>query len=101
VTVTTNAQKLLTIQFDLAHPYIRALHFFYVGGIGEVIIIIGMIAITLATAPPDPAKVSRFIWRPQMLQAFDEGVRRPWYQQVKLWYGVVTVIWLFLYWRFW
>jgi solute:Na+ symporter, SSS family len=80
---------------------IPQLHFFYIGGIGEVIIIIGMIIITLATSPPDPAKISRFIWRPQLLQAFDEGVRRPWYQQVKLWYGIVTVIWLYLYWRFW
>lgn len=77
------------------------LHFFYVGGIGEVIIIIGMIIITLCTSPPDPAKISRFIWRPQLLETFDEGVRRPWYQQVKLWYGIVTVIWLFLYWYFW
>jgi solute:Na+ symporter, SSS family len=101
VTVATNAQKLLTIQFDLAHPYIRPLHFFYVGGIGEVIIIIGMIAITLITAPPDYSKVNRFIWRPQLLDAYDEGTRRPWYQQVKLWYGVVAVIWLYLYWRFW
>jgi solute:Na+ symporter, SSS family len=80
---------------------IPQLHFFYIGGIGEVIIIIGMVIITLTTAPPDPARISRFIWRPQLLEAFDEGVRRPWYQQVKLWYGVVTVIWLYLYWRFW
>ncbi len=80
---------------------IPQLHFFYIGGIGEVIIIIGMVIVTLVTSPPDPAKISRFIWRPQLLQAFDEGVPRPWYQQVKLWYGVVLVIWLFLYWRFW
>ena len=26
--------------------------------------------------------------------AYDEGVRRPWYQQLKLWCGIVTVIWL-------
>ena len=66
-----------------------------------MIIIIGMVIVTLVTSPPDSAKISRFIWRPQLLQAYDEGVRRPWYQQVKLWYGVVLVIWLYLYWRFW
>jgi SSS family solute:Na+ symporter len=77
------------------------LHFFYIGGIGEVIIIIGMVIVTLATSPPDPAKISRFIWHPQLLRAYDEGVPRPWYQQVKLWYGVVALIWFYLYWRFW
>ena len=28
-----------------------------------------MIIVTLATAPPDSAKISRFIWRPQLLQS--------------------------------
>ena len=77
------------------------LHFFYVGGIGEVIVIIGMVIVTLMTAPPDQSKISRYIWNINLLRTYDEGVRRPWYQQLKLWFGVVTVIWLYLYWRFW
>ena len=35
------------------------------------------------------------------MRTYDEGVRRPWYQQLKLWCAVVTVIWLYIYWRFW
>jgi SSS family solute:Na+ symporter len=102
MTVTTNSAGVPTLlQLDLAHPYIPHLHFFYVGGIGEVIIIIGMILVTLATRPPDYSKISRFIWTPKILGTYDEGVRRPWYQRVIFWYGVISVIWFYLYWRFW
>ncbi len=38
---------------------------------------------------------------PAAPRAYDEGVRRPWYQQLKFWWGLVVVIWLYLYWRFW
>jgi hypothetical protein len=57
--------------------------------------------VTLATAPPDYSKITRFIWTPKILGTYDEGVRRPWYQRVIFWYGVISVIWFYLYWRFW
>ncbi len=75
--IKDNAGIPTALQLDLAHPYIPYLHFFYVGGIGEVIIIIGMVAVTLLTNPPDYARVARFIWRPQLLRAYDEGVSPP------------------------
>ena len=80
---------------------IPELHFFYIGGISEVIIIIGIAIVSLSTAPPDYAKIAPFVWRPQLLGTYDEGVRRPWYQQLKLWCGIVVVIWFYLYWKFW
>jgi SSS family solute:Na+ symporter len=80
---------------------IPKLHFFYVGGIAEVIIMIGIAAVSLLTAPPDYERIAPYLWRPQLLRAYDEGVRRPWYQQLKLWCGIVTVIWLGIYWWFW
>ncbi len=102
ITVIKDAAGLpITLQLDLAHPYIPYLHFFYVGGIGEVIIIIGMVIVTLATNPPDYSKISRYIWSPQLLQTYDEGVRRPWYKQVKFWYGVMAAVWFSIYWYFW
>ena len=63
---------------------IPELHFFYIGGIAEVIIMIGIAAVSLLTAPPDYDKIAPYVWRPQLLRAYDEGVRRPWYQQLKL-----------------
>ena len=80
---------------------IPELHFFYIGGIAEVVIVIGIAMISLMTAPPDYDKIAPYLWHLRLLQTYDEGVRRPWYQQLKLWCGIVTVIWLYLYWRFW
>lgn len=80
---------------------IPELHFFYIGGIAEVIIIIGIAIVTLLTAPPDFAKIAPYVWRPELLRTYDEGVRRPWYQQLKLWCGIVLVVWLAIYWWFW
>lgn len=80
---------------------IRQLHFFYIGGIAQVTIMVGIAAVALATPEPDYEKIAPYVWRPQLLRTYDEGVRRPWYQQLKLWFGIITVIWLYLYWRFW
>ena len=80
---------------------IPELHFFYIGGIAEVIIVIGIAAVALAAAPPDPAKVAPYMWSLQVLPAYDEGQRRPWYQQVKFWWAIIAVIWFYLYWKFW
>ena len=99
---------LLGQHFVAAHPHFMAgvakipgLHFFYIGGIAEVVIMIGIAIVTLLTAPPDYQKIAPYVWRPQLLESYDEGVRRPWYQQLKYWWGLVAVIWFCLYWRFW
>ena len=41
------------------------------------------------------------IWKPALLSTYDEGIPRPWYQQVKVWFGLYTIIWVCIYWRFW
>jgi Na+/proline symporter len=92
--------SLLTI-FGGSWTAIPRLHFFYIGGIAEVLIMIGIAVVTLMTAPPDGAKIAPYVWHAGLLRTYDEGVRRPWYQQLKLWCAIVTVIWLFLYWKFW
>jgi hypothetical protein len=33
--------------------------------------------------------------------AYDDARPRPWYQQVKFWWLIVSVVWFYLYWRFW
>ncbi len=93
--------SLLLTLFSGQWTAIPRLHFFYVGGIAEVIIMLGIAIVTLSTAPPDENKTSPFVWHVGLLRTYDAGTRRPWYQQIKLWCGVVTVIWLYLYWRFW
>ena len=41
------------------------------------------------------------VWSLSALTQFDEGRRRPWYQSLKLWFGIYAVVWFYLYWRFW
>ena len=81
--------------------HLPELHFFYIGGIAEVIIMIGIVVVALATAPPDYDKIAPYVWRPQLLQTYDQGVRRPWYQTLKLWCAITLVVWLTIYWWFW
>jgi solute:Na+ symporter, SSS family len=92
---------LMMALFSGRFAAIPELHFFYIGGIAEVVILIGIVVVSLKTAPPDYDKIAPYVWNVQLLKTYDEGVRRPWYKQLKLWCGVVTVIWLYLYWRFW
>lgn len=91
----------LLIIFSGRFAEIPELHFFYIGGLAQLIIMIGIAVVSLATPPPDPARIAPYLWRPELLQAYDEGVHRPWYQQLKFWCTVVVVIWLFIYWKFW
>jgi len=93
--------SLLMALFSGRWTRIPELHFFYIGGIAEVVILVGIATVSLLSPPPDYERIAPYVWRPQLLGTYDEGVRRPWYQQLKLWCDIVTVVWLYLYWRFW
>ncbi len=82
-------------------PGIPYLHWQYVGAIAQVIIGIGIAIIALNTAEPDYSKVEPRLWSVKLLKAYDEGVRRPWYQQLKVLWGTVAVIWFGIYFWFW
>lgn len=56
---------------------------------------LGIAPASLLTAPPDYEKIAPYVWSPRLLETHDEGVRRPWYQQLKLWCGIVVAIWLY------
>jgi SSS family solute:Na+ symporter len=77
------------------------LHWIYSAFIAQVIIAGGMIAIALSTPPPPKERWQPFQWTPGQLRELDEGVQRPWYQSLKLWFGVFVVVWFAVYWRFW
>jgi hypothetical protein len=77
------------------------LNWLYVGSVAQVLTMALIVAVTLRTAPAPPEKYTQFLWRPSVLAQYDEGRKRPWYQQVKVWFGLYAVIWVYLYWRFW
>ncbi|MGO9199188.1 MAG: SLC5 family protein [Limisphaerales bacterium] len=77
------------------------LNWLYIGSIAQVLTMLLIVGVTLRTAPAPAATYTQFLWRPAVLAQYDEGRIRPWYKQVKLWFGLYAVIWVYLYWRFW
>lgn len=76
-------------------------HWLYVAFLAQVLIMLGVAVVSLLTPAPDPAAWGPFLWTPAVLKHYDEGVRRPWYKRVLLWYAVYAAIWCTIYWWFW
>lgn len=76
------------------------LHWLYAAFIAQIIIVVGMVPIALLTAPPAGETV-QLHWTPELLKQYADDKPRPWYASVMLWMGIFTVIWVWLYWRFW
>jgi len=77
------------------------LHWFYIAFIAQVLIVIGIVAVSLLTQPASRTKWEPFLWTPALLAHYDEGRSRPWYQSIRLWFTIYAVIWIYLYWLFW
>jgi solute:Na+ symporter, SSS family len=77
------------------------LHWLYVAAIAQAITMLGIIVVSLLTSPPEEAQWRPFHWTLAALKQYDDGVRRPWYQSVLLWWIIYTIVWVYLYWRFW
>jgi SSS family solute:Na+ symporter len=94
----------LIIQIGLALA-LWALHiqlnWLYVGSIAQVLTMGLIVAVTLMTSPAPRQSWEPFLWRSELLDQYDEGRRRPWYQQVKVWFALYALAWIYVYWRFW
>lgn len=77
------------------------LHWFYVASIAQVVIMAGIFIVSLVTEPPAAAAVDSLIWKPSLLMQYDDGQRRPWYQQIKLWFTLWFITWISIYYYFW
>src|SRR5262249_8034554 len=78
------------------------LHWLYVGAIAQALIVLLVILVSLRTTPPAPEQVQPFLWRPSWLRTYEEGAGpRPWWQQIKFWFAAYTLVWCYIYWRYW
>jgi len=77
------------------------LHWLYLAAIAQVISMAGIVIVSLLTPAPAEALWRPFHWTPSALKQYDDGVKRPWYQSLLLWWTVYIVGWVYLYWRFW
>ncbi|MDB6169856.1 MAG: hypothetical protein JWM88_2720 [Verrucomicrobia bacterium] len=77
------------------------IHWFYQAFIAQMIIMLSVMVVSAMTTPPLPEQSEPFLWRPSVLAHYDEGVVRPWYQQLKFWFGLYAAAWVAIYWRYW
>jgi len=77
------------------------IHWLYLAFFGQVLTMLMVAIVVVVTAPPSQGQPVDLVWRPALLSQYDEGVHRPWYQQLKVWFTVWAVIWFYLYYRFW
>ncbi len=97
-------QTVFAISFPLLYKYgvlPFELHWLYVAGMAQVVIMAGIILVSLMTVPPAEEKWKPILWTPQLLSQYGEGKKIPWYKTLRLWYAIYAVIWFYLYIRFW
>jgi solute:Na+ symporter, SSS family len=76
------------------------LHWLYIAFFAQIIITIGIVAVSLATAPPAVEQWQPFLWHPSLLSNYKDGIIRPWYKMVKFWFTVYAAAWIYIYWRY-
>jgi SSS family solute:Na+ symporter len=92
----------ITLAMAFGAPLVGVkLHWLYLAAIAQAITMVGIVVVSLLTPPPAEAEWRPFHWTLAALKQYDDGVRRPWYQSVLLWWAVYIVGWVYLYWRFW
>lgn len=77
------------------------MHWLYVGGIAQLLTMILIVMVSLFSSAPSADQVRPFIWQLSWLATLDDGKKRPWWKQVKLWVFLYALAWCYIYWRFW
>lgn len=77
------------------------LNWLYAAFIAQVLTLFGMVAVSLATLPPDDGQWRPFLWHPGIMKEHEGGKRRPWYKRVALWFSLYAIIWFAVYWYLW
>lgn len=77
------------------------LHWIYLAFVGQALTMAGVAVVTVLTPDSARGETADLVWKPSLLDQYDDGVQRPWYQQLKLWFVVWVSVWLLLYYIFW
>ncbi|MBP7933780.1 MAG: sodium/solute symporter [Phycisphaerae bacterium] len=93
----------IQLAIAIALPWLlgHSVHWLYLAFFAQVLTIIGIVLVSLATPPPPRELWEPFHWSPTLLAAPDGGKSRPWYQTITFWYLIYAAIWVYLYWRYW
>lgn len=77
------------------------LHWLYLAFIAQVLTMIGIAIVSLLTPAMDREETRLLVWTLSALTQYKEERQRPWYQSLRLWFGIYATVWFYLYWRFW
>lgn len=89
----------LAIQLALAgslHLLEVQLHWLYVGFIAQVLTMMLIVIVSLATPAPKVEQVITLTWDPKWLRIL-HAKERPWWQQVTFWGAIYAVLWCAIY----
>ena len=92
----------ITLAIAIGAPLIGInISWLYLAAIAQAITMVGIVIVSHRTPLPAESLWRPFQWTPSALRQYDDGVRRPWYQSVLMWWAIYIVVWVYLYWRFW
>jgi SSS family solute:Na+ symporter len=77
------------------------MHWLYIGFFVQIITMVGIAVVSLMTAAPASEQSLPFRWRVSMLTGYDDGVKRPWYKSLLLWFCLLYLVTGITYWYFW
>jgi SSS family solute:Na+ symporter len=88
----------IQILLAFAFPYFGVkLHWLYVGGIAQALTMLLIAVVTLGTKPATREQYEQFLWHPSLLRLVGDGPPRPWWQSLRLWFGIYAALWGGLY----
>ncbi|MET7001582.1 SLC5 family protein [Chitinophaga defluvii] len=72
-------------------------NFYVTGGITQFFCALLMIVVSLNTKPRELSEIRSYLWTPKLLKLPEGEPRRPWWQSVGLWWGLIAVIYTLFY----
>ena len=93
---------VIQILLGLANGFLGwEMHWLYVAFFAQLLTMALTIVVSLMTPAPNAEAANAFHWSPALFLQLQDGSTRPWYQSLRLWFGIYAAVWFFLYWRFW
>ncbi|MCO5238458.1 MAG: sodium/solute symporter [Chitinophagaceae bacterium] len=72
-------------------------NFYVTGGITQFFCAIIMIVVSLYTSPRAVNEIRSYLWTTRLLRLPENEPRRPWWQSVGLWWGLIAVVYTIFY----
>lgn len=76
-------------------------NFYVLGGVTQVFCILIIVGLSFLTPAPDYHKIKPYLWTKTMLRLPKSDPKRPRWQKVELWWGILILIYLVLYIKWW